>query len=68
MGGEDVNKEVEKIIVEMKEALSGKPLMFSQVLDLFAEEPYRDVLAGWGQLREDGLLSRTKEGLYYIYQ
>ena len=55
-----------RIKSKMIDLLKNKPIMFSDLMDLFEKENYRDILLSWGELREEGLLKRTPDGLYFI--
>lgn len=57
---------VVRIKGKMTELLKNKPIMFSDLMDLFDKENYRDILLSWGELREEKLLKRTPNGLYFI--
>ena len=57
---------VVRIKGKMTELLKDKPIMFSDLMDLFDKENYRDILLSWGELREEGLLKIDPEGLYYL--
>lgn len=57
---------VVRIKGKMTELLKDKPIMFSDLMDLFDKENYRDILLSWGELREEGLLKMDQEGLYYL--
>ena len=57
---------VVRIKGKMTELLKDKPIMFSDLMDLFDKENYRDILLSWGELKEEGLLKMDQEGLYYL--
>jgi hypothetical protein len=42
------------------------PIHFEDILLEFPEEPYRDLLLSWGQLREEGFLGRELETGRYV--
>jgi len=54
------------IIVQIKKRIVKEKLLFSQILDMFPDQSYREFLLAWGELWEEGVLLRTPEGLYYI--
>ena len=57
---------VDRIKKKMIVFLKKRPIMFSDLMDLFEKENYSDILLSWGELREEELLKRTPNGLYFI--
>lgn len=51
-----------KLATELEE----RPVQFHDLVDAHRDQPWRDFLKAWGELREAGILGRADDGCYYI--
>lgn len=58
---------IEGMITKIKQRLINEKLLFSQILEIFPDQDYRDFLIAWGKLMDEKILNRTdEEGYYFI--
>ena len=51
---------------DMERLLRREPIFFADILRIYADLEYRDVLQGWSELRSTVDLQRDDEGRYLI--
>jgi hypothetical protein len=47
---------------KIKEFLATGPQFFADVIEAFRDQPYRDLLLAWSEIREEKILQRDGEG------
>ncbi len=54
------------LATKLAAALEAEPTQFHDLVDTHRDEPWREVLTAWGELREAGILGRADDGCYFI--